>query len=837
MPRNPIHSLCLLAGASLSLLGGARACRADPPPPNPGPDVIVGDLPDCSTYGTVGTTGIFAYDIGTTSCNVGNVNLRWQASTSFHPVIAQNCYRLVNGHFDQIGMSWVKHGFFALSETLCGTCNMQGGTVLGVGCSDPYDNGLNGDQAGLGPRSEINASTGIFPYSVQHDWPPATDDLSRRLQVNVADLAQPDNTGARYFAEAIYVTPDDAPAGNAWNNASYRECLFDASAPPFPMTLTGPTHQRQSALYAWQAIDPTVRVAGCDVPGDGRYMVAHAATPNGDGTWHYEYAVLNLSSDRSGGGFTVPIAPGTTITNAGFHAPFSHSGEPYSNAPWVATIGSNAVSFAPPDSFAADPNSNALRWGTTYTFRFDASAAPGEGSIQLSLFKPGTGATAAITGFTLGARTPGGAAAAAATPVNDECATLVGLHAGENRFTTYGATSSPAPAACAPIQNDLWFSYTFNSYAPTCTGSITIDTCGSEFDTSIAVYPGPGCPSSPGTALACAGSATGSCPSSPGASSVTFAATAGAQYLVRIGSPTGSAGNVVLNVTAPFCIAPNGACCLPNGGCQISQGASSCFGGVFWGTGTVCNPNPCPQPPPPVNDECAGALAIGDSAFGWPSVIGNNFQADNTVNDVCDFGASGLRDVWYQYVPAQTGDVVIDTCQFPPSGSLLDTLLTVHQGDCPGPLVACNDNAFNYCVPGSRVTPTLTAGVSYYIRVAGYTSAVGDFVLRVTGGGGGARGACCWGSACVLSSPGGCSGTNRAFAGLTTTCNPVGNGLSPCCAADFNHAGGVTVQDIFDFLAAWFAGSPSAAYGGNGFRFPTVQDIFDFLGGWFAGCS
>jgi hypothetical protein len=54
------------------------------------------------------------------------------------------------------------------------------------------------------------------------------------------------------------------------------------------------------------------------------------------------------------------------------------------------------------------------------------------------------------------------------------------------------------------------------------------------------------------------------------------------------------------------------------------------------------------------------------------------------------------------------------------------------------------------------------------------------------------------------------------------------------CPADFNHVGGVTVQDIFDFLAAYFAGLPTADF--NGVGGVTVQDIFDFLGAYFTGC-
>jgi hypothetical protein len=53
------------------------------------------------------------------------------------------------------------------------------------------------------------------------------------------------------------------------------------------------------------------------------------------------------------------------------------------------------------------------------------------------------------------------------------------------------------------------------------------------------------------------------------------------------------------------------------------------------------------------------------------------------------------------------------------------------------------------------------------------------------------------------------------------------------CVADFNCSGSVSVADIFDYLAAWFAGSPTADINGGGIG---VQDIFDFLAAWFAGC-
>jgi hypothetical protein len=58
--------------------------------------------------------------------------------------------------------------------------------------------------------------------------------------------------------------------------------------------------------------------------------------------------------------------------------------------------------------------------------------------------------------------------------------------------------------------------------------------------------------------------------------------------------------------------------------------------------------------------------------------------------------------------------------------------------------------------------------------------------------------------------------------------------LPSACPADFNGVGGITVQDIFDFLAAYFNNNPRADFNNAGGV--TVQDIFDFLAAYFAGC-
>jgi hypothetical protein len=55
------------------------------------------------------------------------------------------------------------------------------------------------------------------------------------------------------------------------------------------------------------------------------------------------------------------------------------------------------------------------------------------------------------------------------------------------------------------------------------------------------------------------------------------------------------------------------------------------------------------------------------------------------------------------------------------------------------------------------------------------------------------------------------------------------------CRADFNTDGAVTVQDLFDFLDAYFAVAPNADFDNNGVV--TVNDLYVFLALYFTGCG
>jgi hypothetical protein len=408
-----------------------------------GPDVTIIDLSGTSNYTAngaasacpAGYTGTCrGYAVGTNSCNVGTVPVDWcdhvggcrnttdgyhpiVATTSDHSVIAQNLYRLKDGRLEQIGMSFLKHGFLSLntSNTACewndhGEPNPScvqppaGGNQLGVGCSDFYSSGLNGNRP-MGRRSDVQSGGGDHPPSAAGGE--TNDAYDQRIVVQEDDLDPAKNAGALYWVEGHYVVRDDARAGNGLNNASHRAATV-GPMPNLHLTLTGPTVRELPAIFGWQEADPQVEIVqvnrvtsftgeAADAPAGGEtypnYSVVerfHAARRVSLGTggfgYHYEYAIYNLNSDTSADGFVVEFPGAASIGNVGFHDIDHHSGEPYDTSDWTIDIdGPNGtVTWSAVD---AGDNTNALRWGTLYTFWFDSDSPPFDMAHSLDLFK------------------------------------------------------------------------------------------------------------------------------------------------------------------------------------------------------------------------------------------------------------------------------------------------------------------------------------------------------------------------------------------------------------------------------------------------------------------
>jgi len=394
--------------------------RAHSGTPSVGPDVIVGELfGDTSNpnqvrrWGKVGS--ITGYSVGTISCNIGDAPISWIQNSPNHPVIGGQIYRLKDGRFEQIGLTWVKHGFLALDEELCsgpGGCHAppvghpDWGKYLFPGCSDPYSAQLNGSQQRLGPRSEINPSTGAkpFPYAMIGI---SGDNIYKRLQIADADLDPALNSGADYFVEGEYITADDATAGNQGNNVSYRELTVVETTPGvFELTMVGPTMREQSAIMAWAAADSNVAIESTTVAGDGTFMLANNVTDLGNGEFAYEYALYNRDSHRSAGAIQIPLGLNVTPSATGFHDVHYHDGdgEPfgatYSGLDWAMTTPAGFIQWST-ESYATNIGANALRWGTIYNFRFVANTPPKPGLVTVGLFRPGTPSS-----FQIAARVP-----------------------------------------------------------------------------------------------------------------------------------------------------------------------------------------------------------------------------------------------------------------------------------------------------------------------------------------------------------------------------------------------------------------------------------------------
>jgi hypothetical protein len=351
-----------------------------------GADIVAADLWGTARLGSSG--GVTAYSVGTITCNIGDSRISWITHTNEHPVWFLNLYRLMDGRFEQIGMSWVAHGNFASSESFCGLCaDPTDGNELGVGCSESADSFRI--QSLLTPRSNVDAFSSNFDFPWQGSTP--TSAIDRRLQVHDADLDPELNAGAMYFVEAQYITSDDATL-NVGNNASYRRVKVVESSPEIynlVFDVAWPTQVGEPAIRAWKDSDPAVVETDIQVSGEGLFILAAKATDVGDGFWHYEYALQNFNSHRSAGSLNLCFLSGLTLKNMVFHDVDYHSGEVYDLTDWTAEVAEGGVHWST-QGYAANPHANALRFGTIYNFRYDANLPPlGRASLRLGLFRPG----------------------------------------------------------------------------------------------------------------------------------------------------------------------------------------------------------------------------------------------------------------------------------------------------------------------------------------------------------------------------------------------------------------------------------------------------------------
>jgi hypothetical protein len=372
-------------------------------------------------------------------------------------------------------------------------------------------------------------------------------------------------------------------------------------------------------------------------------------------------------------------------------------------------------------------------------------------------------------------------------PANDACSNAIPLTNGATfTQTTFGATGSGDPATICgeAVDRGVWYSFT-----PVSDGTVTVSTCGSSYNTALAVFTG-ACGSL--TQIDCNDDVCGI------QSSVTFFGTRGTTYRIFVAGIKGARGTlqvraiyiptndrcenaIALNNQSTFTVSTVGATDLgdPTSVCGQTVGKGAWFTFTPTNDGTLIV-QICSSDFDTVlqifSGECGSltSIACNDDGCGLQSSIsvfvsqgikriyvgGKNGQAGTVriwatyipVNDVCSgalplvagatltvntLGATSPDDptsvcarpsgkgVWFTYTPPTNQFIQITTC-----GSSFDTMLQVYVGNCDSlDPIACNDDS---CGLQSVVSFIGQAGVTYRIFGGGFSSASGPLRTLLT---------------------------------------------------------------------------------------------------------
>lgn len=320
---------------------------------------------------------------------------------------------------------------------------------------------------------------------------------------------------------------------------------------------------------------------------------------------------------------------------------------------------------------------------------------------------------------------------------------------------------------------------------------------------------------------------------------------------------------------APATQCPAGSCCFPGSGQCFVTIQSFCTGvtGVWNAGDQTCGTTNCIIQAPP-NDDCTTARVVTSPTF-THHVGTDGAAAEGAPISACN-DATAFADqnsVWYTFTAPAAGVLNIKVNNY----GTYDMLMGVYTGACTALTeIGCLDDPEPYDI---NVNMPAAGNVKFEIAQWGLTSGGGWLSVNTTFS---TTGQCCISGACTVTTQALCTGTWTDGGTCTVntcpppagiccrgaTCNAAvtqanctttgvlagafyqtasgtctGTTIAGCCHADYNKINGIEIQDIFDYINDWLAGSIFANTGGDGTPGPlAVQNIFDFINDWLAGC-
>jgi hypothetical protein len=283
----------------------------------------------------------------------------------------------MNDRIEQIGRSGMKHAFLTLNNG-CNNCGSS--YILWPQCQDTYSSGNNDSNYYLGPRVELEASTGIWEESPSFFDPNNTGNhqnsstsWENRLVVNESELGL---AGAEYIFDSWYLVRDDI---NIFNTMGYRVVDLNFTGSTWQVTHVSNTTILGSVMDTWLTGGVNEETVEIDDP-KGHLRIDIKVSNLGQGDYHYEYALSNFDYDPQIKSFKVTLPDGLTAENVGFSGPqgyFNTNTYKYEAASWdITQNGSELI-------FSASDTTHWLDWGGLYNLYFDIAAEPISGTLEM----------------------------------------------------------------------------------------------------------------------------------------------------------------------------------------------------------------------------------------------------------------------------------------------------------------------------------------------------------------------------------------------------------------------------------------------------------------------